>query len=49
VVKNVEHFESSDDVSPASLQTRIAAFDVAYKNVEKKAAKRETNLLNAIK
>ena len=49
VIKNVEHFDTSDDVSPTALQTRTDAFDAAFKNVEKKAAKRETNLLNAIK
>ena len=49
VVKNVDHFDSADDVSVTALQTRVDAFDAAFKNVEKKSAKRETNLLNAIK
>jgi hypothetical protein len=49
VVKDVEHFESSEDVSPKALQIRVDAFDLAYKNIEKKAAKREANLLNAIR
>ena len=47
-MKDVEHFESSEEVSVTALQTRVDAFDLAYKSIEKKAGKREANLLNAI-
>jgi hypothetical protein len=49
VVKDVEHFESSEDVSRKALQIRVDALDLAYKNIEKKAAKREANLSSATK
>ncbi len=49
VEKDVEHFETAEDMSSEALQIRLENLGSAYKNIEKKASKRESNLLNAIK